>query len=130
MQKEFIAFIKSHHVLHLATCFDNIPYIASCFYAYENDFYIASSLETKHIKQALQNPKVAFSIALQTKEVGKIQGLQATGIIQKTTNKNVYFKQFPYAKILNPSIWQIQVLYAKLTDNRLGFGKKLIFEKS
>jgi len=28
---------------------------------------------------------------------------------------------------MNPKLWQIKVNYFKMTDNKLGFGKKLIW---
>jgi uncharacterized protein YhbP (UPF0306 family) len=31
---------------------------------------------------------------------------------------------------MQPKLWQIKVSYFKLTDNRLGFGKKIIWQDS
>ena len=44
--------------------------------------------------------------------------------------KKLYFKAFPYALALSPKLWQIKVNYFKMTDNRLGFGKKIIWQDS
>jgi hypothetical protein len=30
---------------------------------------------------------------------------------------------------MNTTLWKLRVDYAKMTDNRLGFGKKLIWER-
>jgi uncharacterized protein YhbP (UPF0306 family) len=127
-------FISNHHVLTLSTIFENTPYSCSCFYAYDIDstsFIVASNEDTQHIKNIKINPKIAGNIHLETKEVGKIQGLQFRGEMQKLQNKELkklYFKTFPYALALNPPLWQIKVNFFKLTDNRLGFGKKIIVE--
>ncbi|MEJ2373224.1 MAG: hypothetical protein P8Y16_05450, partial [Sulfurimonas sp.] len=70
------------------------------------------------------------NILLETKEIGKIQGLQFRGIFRKNEDKELsklYFKTFPYALALQPKLWIIDVDYFKLTDNRLGFGKKIIW---
>jgi hypothetical protein len=43
--------------------------------------------------------------------------------------KSVYFKRFPYALAMNPTLWKIKVEFFKLTDNRLGFGKKIMWQR-
>jgi uncharacterized protein YhbP (UPF0306 family) len=119
--------------MSLATSFENELSVCSLFYAYSqelNSFVIASSEETTHIKHIKNNPNIAANILLETKTIGKIQGLQFRGKfkeLQDKTLKKLYFKAFPYALVLNPKLWQIEVEYFKLTDNRLGFGKKIIW---
>ncbi|SFV62408.1 hypothetical protein MNB_SM-6-1495 [hydrothermal vent metagenome] len=129
-------FIADHHVLTLATAVDNKVNACSLFYAYDEisySFIVASSEETLHIEQIKQNPQIAGNILLETKEVGKIQGLQFRGTFQRLKDaklKSLYFKRFPYSLALRPTLWQIKANYFKLTDNRLGFGKKLIWQKT
>lgn len=128
----FTTFIAKHHVLTIATSFKNTPWVASCFYVFDAKsirFIIASSPETRHLSQALKNPKIAGNIYLETKEIGKIEGLQFSGELQKAKakEKKLYFSSYPYALALQPNIWALHVSYMKLTDNRLGFGKKLEF---
>ena len=38
-------------------------------------------------------------------------------------------KKFPYAVLMKTTLWILEIEYIKMTDNRLGFGKKLIWEK-
>jgi len=126
-------FIKEHHLLTLATCKESLPYCANCFYAYDEKnsrFIIASDEKTQHIKNTLLNNSIAGTIALETKEVGLIRGVQFTGVIKKakTREKALYIKTFPFAIALNPTLWSLHVNYIKFTDNRLGFGKKLEFK--
>jgi len=127
------AFIDEHHVLSLATVQEDLVSACSLFYAYDKEshtFVVASSKDTEHIQNILHNPKVAGNILLETKEVGKIQGLQFKAkmeLLEDTHLKMLYFKHFPYALALTPTLWQITVDIFKLTDNRLGFGKKLIW---
>ncbi len=126
------AFFLSQHIMTLATSHNNFPYIASVFYAYDtssHSFVIASDPKTRHMKEALNNPNIACNIHLQTKEVGKIQGAQIEATIHKNSSealKKLYFKTFPYALALNPTLWQIQPKRVKFTDNRFGFGKKIV----
>ncbi len=137
-EQRILDFINEHHVLTLATSNDNIPYCANCFYAYledENAFVFTSDNDTKHIKDALEQKKVAGSVVLETKTVGKIQGIQFTGILEKTdkslNNKfaKKYMKTYPYAVLMKTTLWVLHIDFIKMTDNRLGFGKKLIWEK-
>lgn len=127
-------FLQKHHVLSLSTT-DNLE-ISACnlFYVFDvtsNSFVVASSDDTTHIKHIVQNPKVAGTVVLETKMVGKIEGLQFRGeflALEDKSLKKLYFKSFPYALAMNPKLWQIKVNYFKLTDNTLGFGKKVIWK--
>lgn len=125
-------FLNKHHLLNLATCQENIPYCATCFYAFLKEsatFVIATDETTRHGREALKNAHVAGSVALETKLVGKIQGVQFTGIFKEATDaeKKAYLHRFPYAIAMNPHLWSIAITYLKFTDNTLGFGKKLEF---
>lgn len=126
------AFLTKHHLLTLATSQNNTPYCASCFYAFIKEsatFVIATDAQTRHGREALENAHVAGTVALETKIVGKIQGVQFTGVFQKANEaeKKAYLKRFPYAIAMNPELWSITISYLKFTDNTLGFGKKLEF---
>ena len=128
-------FIEEHHVLSLATTGKELS-VCSLFYTYDKEshsFIVASSKDTLHIQNIQISSDVAGNILLETKEVGKIQGLQFGGICHAVSEKRLkllYFKHFPYALALTPKLWQIRVNFFKLTDNRLGFGKKLIWQDS
>jgi len=125
------AFIGRHHVMTLATSRNNQPQTCNLFYAYipeEVCFIVASDEKTEHIQNVLINPDVAGTIVLETRTVGKIEGLQFKAKMMNDDSddaKEAYFKAFPYARVLSPSLWKITPLSMKLTDNRLGFGKKL-----
>jgi uncharacterized protein YhbP (UPF0306 family) len=132
--EKITAFIKKHHVMSLATSLDKELSACSLFYAFDVNklsFVVASSDDTLHIKHVKHSPRVAGNILLETKEVGKIQGVQFRGEMIELGDKELkalYFKHFPYALALLPKLWQIKVNYLKMTDNKLGFGKKLIYE--
>ncbi len=133
MDDRIIKFIRKHHLLTLATSENNIPWCASAFYAFDkghNRLIISSKNQTKHATQASQNQYVACSIALETKIIGKLQGIQISGTIQQSespADKATYLKKFPYAAPFLEPLWAIQITHAKFTDNTLGFGKKLTF---
>lgn len=129
-------FLKKHHVLTLATT--NGAELSACnlFYVFDKEsvsFIVASSAETIHIQHILQNPKIAGTVVLETKTVGKIEGVQFRGEflgLDDEAIKSAYFKVYPYALAMNPKLWQIKINYFKLTDNTLGFGKKIIWTNS
>ena len=137
-EKRIIDFIREHHVLTLATSIKNNPWCANCFYIYledENCFVFTTDDDTKHAIDASLNKNVAGSVVLETKVVGKIRGIQFRGIMEKPTEnllgkaRVAYLKKFPYAILMKTSLWVLHLNYIKMTDNRLGFGKKLIWEK-
>lgn len=128
-------FISAHHVLTLATAsLSGEPYCCNCFYAYDKataTFLFTSALDTRHAQMMLQNKRVAASIVLETRTVGKVQGLQITGQIEPATEagKKLYVKRFPYAALAELTLWRLQADFMKLTDNTLGFGKKIIWQR-
>lgn len=133
MNEEFIAFIKQHHVLNLSVAHENKSWSASCFYAFlENGVFVfASDNDTRHMNYIAKNPFVSATIALETKQIGLIQGIQCEGVVRKVSKEGqkAYFQAFPYARAMSPKLWEIEIAFAKLTDNRFGFGKKLIWQR-
>ncbi|MGL4907756.1 MAG: pyridoxamine 5'-phosphate oxidase family protein [Bacteroidales bacterium] len=135
---QFLEVIRQHHLLTLATSVNDEPYCSTVFYAYleeENCFVFTSNTKTKHVQDISHNMCVSGNIALETKEIGKIQGIQIQGMalqpekdLLKLARKN-YLKCFPYAIAFNATFWILEPTWAKLTDNRLGFGKKMIWER-
>jgi hypothetical protein len=127
------AFVREHHVLTLATSRDGSPYATPLFYAYDdvrNCFVFASAEETEHTAQMKANPSVAAGIALETDTVGKIQGVQCRGrvVVADAADARCYYARFPYARAMLPTLWRLEPSWMKLTDNRLGFGRKLLWD--
>ena len=136
IDKKIEGFIAEHHVLTLATATPNgEPYCCNAFYAYDKAsgaFIFTTDLSTHHGKMMAENERVAASILLETRTVGKIQGLQITGKVKPAIDgdKMRYIKDFPYAVVADLSLWRLEAEMMKFTDNRLGFGKKLIWQRS
>lgn len=137
LPEKIVDFINEHHVLTLATVSKSGPWCANCFYVFDEEFksfIFSTDIETRHGTEASQNSTVAGSILLETETIGKIQGLQFCGNLTICDNtyikraKKLYLKRFPYAILTKTTLWKLELTYAKLTDNRLGFGTKLIWE--
>ncbi len=127
-------FIAKHHVLTLATIGgDSMPWVANCFYAYDrkrNILIFTTDNDTRHGREMTNNSHVAISIVLETRIVGRVQGAQIEGIAERGDSEATrsYIKRFPYAAAAPLSIWIVRPTHIKLTDNTLGFGKKLIWQ--
>jgi len=130
--KKITKFINTHHVMSLATTYENELSVCSLFYVYDeitNSFIIASSEKTTHIRHIKNNTQVAGNILLETEKLLKIQGLQFRGTfveLNAKREKKLYFEKFPYSLALKPKLWSIKVNYFKMTDNKMGFAKKII----
>jgi uncharacterized protein YhbP (UPF0306 family) len=127
-------FLKKHHVLTLATASGDQPWVANCFYAFVEEqmaFIFTSGYETRHIQEVTKNNKVAGNVVLETSIIGKIQGIQFSGTLTKAEGEalgkasSAYLKRFPFAALMDTTLWILSIDYLKMTDNRLGFGKKL-----
>ena len=133
VDKRIVDFIKRHHVLTLATVSGKgEPYCAACFYAYDkvrNRLIFTSDDSTRHAQQMLANANVAVGITLETRIVGRVQGVQICGLTERgdDTDRKLYIKRFPYAAMAPLNLWAVMPTFIKLTDNTLGFGKKLIW---
>jgi uncharacterized protein YhbP (UPF0306 family) len=136
IDKRIITFIKEHHILTLATAANNKPYCCSCFYVYLeqlNIFVFTSDDDTRHVKELREQSHAAGAIALETTMVGKIRGVQFTGMTgllegdQLKQARKAYLRKFPVARLAELHLWKLEPDFIKMTDNRLGFGKKLIW---
>jgi len=138
-EKRFITFLRKHHVFALGTCRDGTPHTASCFYAFDGEnisLIFTSDQHTKHATDMLLNNRVSANIHLETKLVGKIRGIQITGNVRLASGteeshcRNLYLRRFPYAVIMKTCFWILEIESMKMTDNRLGFGKKLHWHRN
>ncbi len=137
--KRIINFLKKHHVFNLATSLENNPWCCSCFYAIiENEMTIAftSDKETMHVNEFMHNSNVSGSIHVETWIIGRIKGIQFSGTVELAESnksdkaKKAYLKRFPFAALMDTTLWILKINYLKMTDNKFGFGKKLIWERS
>lgn len=138
MEKKITAFIRENKVLTIATSVNNIPYCANCFYVFDEVqkmLIFLSDENTRHISEATANNNVAGSIQNGVTTVAKIKGIQFMGEFVNPTAEQqqrlykTYYAKFPFAKAKPAPIWGIKLNWLKMTDNTLGFGKKLKWER-
>jgi hypothetical protein len=138
IEKRIIRFFKKHHVLTIATAVGNESWCANCFYVYleeENSLVFTTDSETRHGQEFIKNPLVSGSVVLETRIIGKVRGIQFQGIISEPKDKllqkakSAYLKRFPVAILMDTHLWVVDLTLIKMTDNRLGFGKKVVWKK-
>jgi uncharacterized protein YhbP (UPF0306 family) len=136
VDRRIIRFFRKHHVLTIATTIDNEPWCANCFYVYleeENALVFTTDTDTRHGKEFIKNPLVAGSVVLETMVIGRIRGIQFQGTVAEPEGellskaKSAYLKRFPVAALMDTRLWVVRLTHIKMTDNRFGFGKKLIW---
>lgn len=141
-----VRFIGRHRVLTLATATPETGDLWCCnlFYAYMpasaalpdcagGAFVFTSPEATRHAAMFSASPNVAGSVVLESKVVGRLQGLQLQGIVRRADTapetlaaaKGAYLKRFPFAAVMLSDLWVLEVSRLKYTDNTLGFGTKL-----
>lgn len=136
VDSRIIKFFRKHHVLTISTAEDNEPWCANCFYVYleeENALVFTTDSDTRHGKEFVKNPIVAGSVVLETMVIGRIRGIQFQGVVSEPDGemlskaKRAYLKRFPPAVLMDTHLWIVRLTLIKMTDNRLGFGKKLLW---
>nr|WP_281726496.1 YhbP family protein [Hafnia alvei] len=138
--KEHICrFLHAQHVLTLGTCWEGEMWCANCFYVFDEEcmaLYFMTETRTRHGGMLLKNPRVAGTIAHQTKTIALIRGLQFSGeaVILEDENEHLarsrYYQQFPAARLMPAPVWQLSLNQIKMTDNKLGFAKKIRWERT
>lgn len=138
MENRIKDFILEQKNLTFCTSENNQPYCANCFYVFLSEdklLVFKSDSVTKHISQAIINNKVAGTIVPDLDKTGTVKGIQFTGdffspegeMLEKT--KKAYYKKFPFGRAVPGDIWVVKIMSIKMTDNTLGFGKKLYWER-
>ena len=130
-----IRYLKKQHVLSLCAHHGDDMWCASCFYVFDETrmaFWLMTEPATRHGALMQRNPQVAGSINGQPKSVLLIKGVQYRGRIQLTDEaraRQAYQKRFPVAKKVTAPLWEIVVDELKMTDNALGFGTKITWQR-
>ncbi len=139
MDKAIVDFLSANYVLSLSIAENNKSWSVNCFYAFNPDddsLIFISHGNTKHYQMLLKNPYVSGTIVAQTQNFTHIQGIQYTGKTTAPSGTTVklantlYNQRFPFARFVLAKLWVLELHYVKYTDNTLGFGKKITWERS
>ena len=138
MDKAIMNFIEKQKVVSVS-CLDeqNHPYCFSAFYTFDKvnrQLYFKSSSSSHHAHYLHENKIVAGTILPDKLNMLAIRGIQFTGcIIQGSIVQHraaaEYHKQHPYALAIPGEIWAIRLDTIKMTDNTIGIGKKICWQR-
>ncbi|MGK3123059.1 YhbP family protein [Candidatus Pantoea formicae] len=134
-----IRYLKKQHALSLCASNGDDLWCANCFYVFDETrmaFWLMTEPDTRHGSLMLANPRVAGTVNGQPKTVLLIKGVQYRGHIQRLTEeqeeaaRRAYQKRFPIARKVKAPLWEITLDEVKMTDNALGFGKKIVWQRN
>jgi len=137
--KEISAFIESRHCMSISVCTPDGPWSATVFYAYDTEamrLIFVSDKQTRHGLAMLKNPKISGTISNDELDIFKIQGIQFEGEAILISNnykrkaRYVFLKRFPFAITRKLTLWYVDPMYAKMTDNTLFFSAKTQWKRN
>nr|WP_250317771.1 hypothetical protein [Rosenbergiella nectarea] len=111
---------------------------ANCFYALDSEnisFWLMTEPSTQHGRLMVASPLVVGTVSAQTASVSQLQGVQFQGVITLAEGDvgqrglEAYQQRFPIAKQKSAPLWQLTIERLKMTDNQLGFGTKLRWQR-
>ncbi|NPA04238.1 MAG: hypothetical protein GXO61_05175 [Epsilonproteobacteria bacterium] len=132
--EKIVHFLSSNFLLSLSLIIEGEVYAINCFYIFDQTEFsliFTTSKNTFHYPYFLNSPNVAGTIACCKKDISTLQGVQFKGKIEKAnfSQKREYLQNYPIALALKPTFWKVKLKWVKMTDNSLGFGKKLIWTR-
>lgn len=133
-QQRIMRFLNKQHVLTLCASNGSEMWSANCFYVFCAErmaLWLMTEPHTRHGELMQQNAVVVGTIAQQTRVIALIKGVQYCGVISQLNGDDEmmarahYCKRFAVAILMKTPVWEISLQEIKMTDNTLGFGKKL-----
>ena len=142
-----VRLLSERWVLALSTTNAAGPYTTPLFYAVDADgsavgergprLLFVSDPETEHGRMLGDGPTlVSAAVYLESKDVAELRGVQLRGYVSRQRSlgatessrlTSLYLRAHPVARAAlesssPPSLYVLEIGWAKLTDNRLGFG--------
>jgi len=136
--KHILKFLNKNHVLALCAVADGEMWSANCFYVTDSEnlsLYFMTELKTLHGTLMAKSPQVVGTIAPHPKTIALIKGIQYRGEATVLTGEEehlaraLYCTHFPIAVAMKAPVWRLKLNHIKMTDNALGFGKKLLWDR-
>lgn len=130
--------LSRQHVVTWCVSAGDELWCANAFYMWDNEraaFYLLSDTKTRHAQMSGERAKVAGTVNGQPKTVALIRGVQFHGELRLLSGEEAegrrksYWRRFPSVLAITAPVWEIQVDELKFTDNTLGFGKKLTWQR-
>lgn len=139
MDEKIIAFLEATTCASISCLDENgAIYSFNSFISFDKNsqscYFKSSSNSTTHGKLLKENPQVSGTILPDTLEVNAIKGIQFKGAVKMNSIFDVsqamhYHTKYPMAMAVPGDMWTLQFHWIKYTDNTLGFGTKIEWEK-
>lgn len=138
--QQHIAHFISNQSLASVCCMgpENELHCFTCYFAYNDKLQLLlfkSSDNSLHTKFLLQNPVLAGTILPDKHNKFYSKGIQFNGRIlplshpQANDASKFYHKKFPFALTMKGTVYSIRLDRIKMTDNTMGIGTKLIWDR-
>lgn len=110
----------------------------SCYYAYHEKqqlLFFKTSDDSKHMQYLLNSPALAGTILPDKLNKLSIKGVQFNGRLlplkhpQAKDAGKLYHRTHPIALAMKGTVYTIRLDFLKMTDNALGFGTKLVWDR-
>ncbi len=110
----------------------------SCYYAYDAEdllLYFKTSDDTLHMQLLAKHPEVAGTILPDKLNKMKVQGIQFSGVLLNPSDSEAkqagkrYHAKYPFSVAMEGKVRIIRFNWVKMTDNTLGFGTKLVWDR-
>jgi uncharacterized protein YhbP (UPF0306 family) len=117
---------------------DNRPWCFSCFFIFnpgEGLLYFKSSPGANHSSMMKKVPLIAGTVLPDKLNKLRTQGIQFEGVVLDSMDRltlgasQYYHKKNPLALAIPGDVWTIQVNRIKMTDSKMGFGKKIAWSR-
>ena len=137
MDKAIVDFIEKQKTASVC-CLDEDgnPYCFSIFYVFdkvERRLYFKSSASSNHGHYLKLNNRIAGTIMPDKLNTLAVKGIQFTGFVENNPVHHhattEYHKKIPIALAMPGEVWTIQLETIKMTDNTIGFGKKILWQR-
>lgn len=115
------------------------PYCFSCYYVFNQDkavLYFKSSAEAYHSALLISNPVVSGTVLPDKLNKLITKGIQLQGEVVTQSHQlakeasAIYHQKIPLALAIKGKVFTIRINRIKMTDSRLGFGKKIIWKRN
>lgn len=131
-------YLKEQHVMSVAGHDEEGGWAANCYYVWQEktaSFIILTALKTRHGMIMQHVPQVYGTVADNEASVASLRGIQYTaepillsGNMEKQA-RSLFYHKFPIARVKPSPIWQLKASFIKMTNNRLGFGHKTLWQR-
>lgn len=131
-------YLEQQHVVTIAGQDDTGPWAANSFYVWQRRdaaFLVLSDPKTRHGQIMAHSAIVCGTVSSQESRVSHLQGVQFVGTAkllsaeEEKQARHDYYQRFPIARAKPLAIWSVAVDSLKMTNNRLGFGHKLNWQR-